>query len=77
MKLMDISEQHKYEDQFKVGWCSICNQGWQVITQTSDRTLTVCCEECMSARPMPEDINGPAKATFDELETAIADAAVL
>ena len=34
--------------------------------KTADGTLAVCCEECMSAWPSPEDINDPAKATFDE-----------
>ena len=65
---MDIFRRYEYGDQFKVGWCPICNQGWQVIMQTSDGTLAVCCKECMSAWPMPEDINVPDKATFDELE---------
>ena len=63
---MDIFERYKYEHQLKVGWCPICNQGWQVIMKTADGTLAVCCEECMSAWPSPEDINDPAKATFDE-----------
>ena len=65
---MDIFERYSYEHQFQVGWCPICNQGRQIIMKTSDGTLAICCEECMSAWPTPEDINDPDKATFDELE---------
>lgn len=60
------------EGQFKVGWCPICNQGWQVVMQTTDGRLAVRCEECMSAWPTPEDINDPIKATFNELELVSA-----
>lgn len=65
---MDIFERYSYEHQFKVGWCPICKQDWQVIMKTADGTLAVCCEECMSAWSSPENINDPAKATFDEFE---------
>ena len=59
---MDIFERYKYEHQFKVGWCPICNQDWQVILKDRDGTLMIGCTECLSKWMHP----GDAKATFDE-----------
>lgn len=53
----------KPENEFKVGWCPICNQGWQVIiVDIVTGKLFVQCEECLSLWDNPGDVKIPQKA---------------
>ncbi len=52
------------ENMFKVGWCPVCNQGWQVIMKDENtERLFVLCEECLSVWDSPLDIKMPHKAS--------------
>lgn len=52
----------KQENEFKVGWCPICNQGWQLIIMDADTgKLFVQCEECLSLWDHPIDVTSPKK----------------
>lgn len=51
------------ENEFKVGWCPICNQGWQVIVKDTDtEKLFIMCEECLSLWDHPLNIKMGKKA---------------
>lgn len=51
------------ENEFIVGWCPICNQGWQVIIRdTITGKLFVLCEECLSLWINPTDAKTHQKA---------------
>ena len=40
----------------KIGWCSICNQGWLEIWKTLKTSkLTIVCSECEAQYNSPED----------------------
>lgn len=60
---MDIFERYSYEHQFKVGWCPICKQDWQVILKDRDGSLMIACTECLSKWPHPEDAKDPKKVS--------------
>lgn len=50
------------ENEFRVGWCPICNQGWQVIIMDAGtEKLFVQCEECLCVWENPRDIKMPEK----------------
>lgn len=58
---MDLSKEP--ENEFKVGWCPICNQGWQVIVKDTDtEKLFIMCEECLSLWDHPLNIKMGKKA---------------
>ena len=63
---MDIFERYKYEHQFKVGWCPICNQGWQVIMKDRDGTLMIGCTECLSKWMHPGDAKDQKKVSSSD-----------
>ena len=59
----------KPENEFKVGWCPICNQGWQVIIMDADTgKLFVQCEECLSVWDNPRDLKMPQKALSNGID---------
>ena len=52
------------ENVFTVGWCPVCNQGWQVIMKDEGtERLFVLCEECLSVWDNPLEIKMPHKAS--------------
>ena len=42
-------------DDFKIGWCYICNGGWVSIMRTPDYHYFCICENCRAQWDTPED----------------------
>ena len=62
---MNIFERYEKDHQFKVGWCPVCNQDWQVILKNPDGTLAIVCLECLSRWLHPEDAKEHQKVAGD------------
>ncbi len=52
--------------EYKVAWCTICNQGWvEIVKDRTTKKLFVCCSECESEWDSPDNVKSKDLATQD------------
>ena len=53
---------------FHIGWCPFCNQGWvNIVKDTSSNNLILLCDECDTIWNSPDDfkLNNPITREFE------------
>ena len=60
------------EYEYKVAWCPFCEQGWvEIVKNTADEHLWLCCAECFTFWEKPEDIAAEKPALNISLELVV------
>lgn len=55
---------------YQIGWCPLCNQGWQVVRrERHSHHLFIRCEECLTEWDSPAAAKDPKVGTFQTHES--------